>query len=42
MGFLNKDAHYDELLAAIRAVSRGDGAPHPSATRVLVRKLRFP
>jgi DNA-binding NarL/FixJ family response regulator/GAF domain-containing protein len=27
MGFLNKDAHHDELLAAIRAVSQGDGAP---------------
>lgn len=40
MGFLNKDAHQDELLAAIRAVSRGDGALHPSAARVLMQSFK--
>jgi DNA-binding NarL/FixJ family response regulator len=40
MGFLNKDAHHDELLAAIRAVSRGDGALHPSAARVLMQSYK--
>lgn len=40
MGFLNKDAHHDELLAAIRAVSRGDGALHPSAARVLMQSFK--
>jgi DNA-binding NarL/FixJ family response regulator len=40
MGFLNKDAHHDELLSAIRAVSRGDGALHPSAARVLMQSYK--
>jgi DNA-binding NarL/FixJ family response regulator len=40
MGFLNKDAHHNELLAAIRAVSRGDGALHPSAARVLMQSFK--
>jgi DNA-binding NarL/FixJ family response regulator len=40
MGFLNKDTHHDELLAAIRAVSRGDGALHPSAARVLMQSFK--
>jgi DNA-binding NarL/FixJ family response regulator len=40
MGFLNKDSHHEELLAAIRAVSRGDGALHPSAARVLMQSYK--
>ncbi len=40
MGFLNKDSHHDELLSAIRAVSRGDGALHPAAARVLMQAYK--
>lgn len=40
MGFLSKDVHHDELLAAIRAVSRGDGALHPTAARVLMQSYK--
>lgn len=40
MGFLNKEAHHDELLAAIRSVSRGDGALHPFAARVLMQSFK--
>lgn len=37
MGFLNKDSHHAELLNAVRAVHRGDGALHPAAARVLMQ-----
>jgi DNA-binding NarL/FixJ family response regulator len=35
-GFLLKDAHPEDLLAAIRAVARGDAVMAPSATRRLL------
>jgi DNA-binding NarL/FixJ family response regulator len=42
-GFLLKDAGIDELLRAIRAVYRGEGALHPAATQQLIKAYRaFP
>lgn len=40
MGFLNKDSHHAELLNAVRAVNRGDGALHPAAARVLMQSYK--
>lgn len=39
-GFLNKDSGHQELLGAIRAVSRGDAALHPAAARVLMQSYK--
>ncbi len=38
-GFLLKDARREELLAAIRAIHRGDAALSPRATRLLIDRL---
>lgn len=40
MGFFNKDTDHAELLSAIRAVHRGDGALHPGAARVLMQSYQ--
>lgn len=40
MGFLSKESHHNDLLAAIRAVSRGDGALHPAAARALMQSYK--
>lgn len=42
LGYLLKDSSPDELLEAIRRVSKGDSCLHPSITRKLVRELRQP
>jgi DNA-binding NarL/FixJ family response regulator len=39
-GFLNKDSNHEELLSAVRAVSRGDAALHPVAARVLMQSYK--
>ncbi|MBP1468591.1 response regulator transcription factor [Candidatus Chloroploca sp. M-50] len=39
-GFLNKDSNHEDLLGAIRAVSRGDAALHPAAARVLMQSYK--
>lgn len=39
-GFLNKDSNHEDLLAAIRAVNRGDAALHPAAARVLMQSYK--
>jgi DNA-binding NarL/FixJ family response regulator len=41
-GFLLKDAQPEELLAAIRAVARGDAVVAPSATRRLLEQVALP
>ena len=41
-GFLLKDAQPEELLAAIRAVARGDAVIAPSATRRLLSQVTLP
>jgi DNA-binding NarL/FixJ family response regulator len=38
-GFLGKSAEADELLSAIRTVSRGDALLSPAATRTLIRRF---
>lgn len=39
-GFMLKDAKRTELVEAIRAVARGEGALSPRATRVMIERLR--
>lgn len=40
MGFLTKESDHFEVLSAIRAVSRGEGALHPSAARALMHSYK--
>lgn len=39
-GFIHKDVETDELLAAVRAVARGDGWLHSSTVRAVIDELR--